>query len=123
MADKFRAINRTRATCLVERGEIAASMWARLRGLLGRAPLQAGEGLLLRGEKAIHTIGMGLAMDALFLDRDGRVVHSISAMPPLRLSPFIARAADVLELPAGTIARTATQVGDHVEIEFIASHG
>jgi uncharacterized membrane protein (UPF0127 family) len=55
----------------------------------------------------------------LFLDRSGNVVHLISAMPPLRLSPFVARAADVLEMPAGTIAQTGTTVGDRIDIEIV----
>jgi len=103
---------------LVDRGDVADTAWTRLRGLLGHPPLQPGEGLLLRGEKAIHTIGMGFAIDVLFLDRTGIVKHVIPAMPPWRASPFVAAAADVLELPAGTIARTGTAIGDHIALEF-----
>jgi uncharacterized protein len=116
--DRLRAANRTRNTILVTRGEIAASWWSRLRGLLGHPPLHSGEGLLLRGEKAIHTVGMSFAIDVVFLDRTGQVVHLIPAMGPLRASPFIGRATDVLELPAGTIAATGTQVGDQLDLRF-----
>lgn len=117
--DKLRAINRTRDTLLISEGVVATHWWSRLRGLLGHAPLQPGEGLLLRGEKAIHTIGMSFAIDVLFLDRTGCIVHLIPAMPPLRCSPLVARAVDVLELPAGTIARTHTAVGDQIELEIV----
>ena len=118
MAARLRALNQSRNTILVEGGWVANTAWTRLRGLLGHNPLQPGEGLLLRGEKAIHTIGMGFAIDVLFLDREGLVRHSIPAMAPLRASPFIAAAADVLELPAGTIARTHTELGDRIELEY-----
>ncbi len=104
---------------MVENGEIADNAWTRLRGLLGHKPLQPGEGLLLRGEKAIHTIGMGFAIDVLFLDRDGIVRHLIPAMVPLRASPYVSASSDVLELPAGTAARTGTRVGDHIELEIV----
>lgn len=117
-AGKLRAINRSRNAVLVEQGTVADSAWTRLKGLLGHAPLQTGEGLLLRGEKAIHTIGMGFAIDVLFLDRDGRVKHLISKMVPLRASPFVGSAANVLEMPAGTIERTGTRLGDLIEFEF-----
>jgi uncharacterized membrane protein (UPF0127 family) len=117
-SSKLRAINRTRDALLVSEGVVAADWWTRLRGLLGHAPLKPGEGLLLRGEKAIHSIGMSFAIDVLFLDRAGRIVHLIPAMPPLRFSPFIARAADVLELPTATIARTRTALGDQIELEI-----
>lgn len=115
---RLRAHNRTRQVSLVTDGTVAASWWTRLRGLLGHAPLQPGEGLLLRGENAIHTIGMTFAIDVLFLDRAGRVVHVIAAMPPLRLSPLVAQARDVLELPAGVIAQTHTALGDQIELEI-----
>ena len=117
-SSRLRAHNRTRNAPLVAHGAVAASWWTRLRGLLGHAPLKPGDGLLLRGENAIHTIGMAFAIDVLFLDRAGRIVHVIPAMPPLRLSPFVARAADVLELPAGIIAQTHTTLGDQIELEI-----
>ena len=114
----MRAVNRTRNAVLVESGVVAASAWSRLRGLLGHRPLQAGEGLLLRGEKAIHTIGMGFPIDVLFLDRQGCIVHLYHSMVPLRFSPYVLRAADVLELFAGTLKSTGTSLGDQVHIEF-----
>ncbi len=119
MAARLRAVNRTRNTVLVENGQVAATAWTRLRGLLGHKPLLPGEGLLLRGEKAIHTFGMGFPIDVLFLDRAGCVKHLIPTMVPLRTSPFVSAAADVLELSAGTIARTDTALGDLIELEFV----
>ena len=118
MAARLHAVNQSRHIVLVENGRVADSAWSRLRGLLGHKPLQSGEGLLLRGEKAIHTIGMGFAIDVLFLDRDGLVKHSIPTMTPLRLSPFVSASADVLELPAGTINRTGTAIGDQIELKL-----
>lgn len=103
---------------LVTQGAIADTWWTRLRGLLGHAPLQAGEGLLLRGEKAIHTFGMGFPIDVLFLDSHGRIVHLIPNMGAMRASPFVSGAANVLELPAGTAAQTGTTRGDQIEISL-----
>jgi uncharacterized membrane protein (UPF0127 family) len=118
-SSKLRAFNRTRNAVLVADGVLADSWWTRLRGLLGHAPLKPGEGLLLRGEKAIHTVGMSFAIDVLFLDRAGRIVHVIPAMPSLRFSPFVTRAADVLEMPAGTLAQTGSTLGDQIELEIV----
>ncbi len=119
MMRQLRAFNRTRRAPLVTRGEIAETWWARLRGLLGHKPLETGEGLLLRGEKAIHMIGMTFALDIVFLDRAGRVVRLLPNLAPLRFSPFVAQATDVLELPAGSIARTGTQLGDQIDLEIL----
>jgi uncharacterized membrane protein (UPF0127 family) len=118
VAARLRATNRSRDTILVENGSVADTAWTRLRGLLGHKPLQPGEGLLLRGERAIHTVGMGFAIDVLFLDREGHIKHLIPQMVPMRASPFVSGAVDVLELPAGTIVRTNTTLGDRIELEF-----
>lgn len=114
----MRALNKTRNCLLVTHGSVAETWWTRLKGLLGRPSLQPGEGLLLRGEKAIHTIGMRFPIDVLFLDSAHRVVHLIPTMGAQRFSPFVARASDVLELPAGVIAATGTTLGDQIEITF-----
>src|SRR5574341_403466 len=114
----MRVVNRTRNVVLVTNGTVAVSAWSRMRGLLGHPPLRPGQGLLLRGEKAIHSIGMSFAIDVLFLDRVGQVVHLIAPMVPLRLSPFILRAENVLELPSGKIRETGTTIGDQIEIEL-----
>ena len=111
----MRAVNCTRNQVLVETGRWASSRWTRLRGLLGHS-LGAGEGLLLLGTKAIHTFGMRVPVDVLFLDARGRVIHLIHALPPCRASPFIKGAAMALELRAGTLRTSETQVGDSIFI-------
>ncbi len=115
---KLHALNKTRNCILVTHGLVADTWWTRLKGLLGHASLEPGEGLLLRGEQAIHTIGMRFPIDVLFLDSAQRVVHLIPRMGAQRFSPFIARASDVLELPAGVIAETGTMLGDQIELIF-----
>ncbi len=113
----MQAVNQTRQAVLIDQGTVAASVWARMKGLLGHRPLKPGEGLLIPGEKAIHTFGMSFPIDVLFLDRQGRVVHLHHTMVPLRASPFVFRAANVLEMPAGTLKQTGTQVGDEIELK------
>ncbi len=108
----MKVVNLSRSVTLVDSGRLATSYWERTRGLLFRPPLAEGEGLLLRPCQAVHTFLMSFPIDVLFLDKHNRVVHLIHAMPPNRASRFVRRAHSTLELPAGTIARTATQVGD-----------
>ena len=116
--NSLRAFNRTRNVTLVSHGVLANTGWARLKGLLGHAPLAPDEGLLLQGEKAIHTVGMSFPIDVLFLDRTGRIVHLIPNMGRLRFSPFVSRADNVLEIAAGQAARTGTTLGDQIEISY-----
>jgi hypothetical protein len=115
--------NETRDVCLVERGRVARSFWERFRGLLGTNSLPAGDGLLIEHCSSIHSFGMRYPFDALFLGRDGRVVHAIAAMKPNRISRHVFAARAVLELPAGTIEATATERGDQLRVQVTEDRG
>jgi uncharacterized membrane protein (UPF0127 family) len=113
----MRVINRTRQTLLVAHGQLASTPWSRLVGLLGRRAFEPGDGLLLRGEQAIHTFGMFFAIDVAFLDCDGRVLRGLEGLAPQRVGPFVRGARNVLELPVGTLAATHTREGDKLDIQ------
>ena len=115
---RLRVVNRTRQVELVTAGRVASSAWSRLVGLLGYRRLAPGEGLLLRGEQGIHTLGMRFSIDVLYLDRNARVLRAIPALRPYRLGPFLRESRDVLELPAGTLDATATREGDELVFDF-----
>lgn len=91
---------------------MARSLWDRARGLLGTRSLAPGEALLIAPCSSIHSFGMCYPFDAIFLDRDGLAIHLMRAMKPNRVSRHLFSARSVLELPAGTIEATATEVGD-----------
>ncbi|MFQ5915281.1 MAG: DUF192 domain-containing protein [Nitrospinota bacterium] len=108
------AVNTSTGQRLADRAFRAETFSERMQGLLGRSSLPGGEALLLDPCKAIHTTGMRFPIDALFLDRGGRVVRVAEGIPPGRLMVGAWRSRRVLELPAGTIASTGTQVGDRI---------
>ncbi len=112
----MQAWNHTRQQMLADKGTVANRPWLRMRGLIGRSGLGKGEGLLLMGTQGIHTVGMRFAIDVLFLNADGWVIHSIHALKPFRVSPFIRNSTMVLELPAGILHETGTQVGDWLKV-------
>jgi uncharacterized protein len=106
------AWNETRQTPLVEHGRVAQSAWERGRGLLGTKSLPPGDGLLIEKCSSIHSFWMQYEFDALFLDREGRVVHLIREMKPHRMSRHVFAAKAVLELPAGTIRASGSELAD-----------
>lgn len=119
------ARNVSRATVLGERVEDGSSFWSRFMGLMGRRSLPTGCGLWMPGENSIHMLFMRFAIDVVFVARppEGnggprRVVAARSAVPPWRgiVWPVLG-AYGVLELPAGSIAATGTQVGDEIVLE------
>jgi uncharacterized protein len=114
MAKTKLIVNLTRGGCVCV-GELADRPLLRMRGLIGRRGLPAGEGLLLRPESGIHTAFMRFPIDALFLDRNLRVLDIVEQLRPWRMaSKYRARA--VLELPAGEVARRRVEVGDRLEL-------
>ena len=110
--------NETSKARLITRGRLADTFWLRLRGLLGSAPLKKGEGLVLVGEKSIHTFFMSFPIDVVYVDKYYRVIRADSNMIPFRLGSFVAKSAYVLEMPVGTITETNTQVGDQLKFEM-----
>ena len=61
---------------------------------------------------------MRFAIDVVFVDRSRRVVKAAADIRPWTIAVAARGAAEVLELPAGTIARTGTQVGDDLVYEL-----
>lgn len=107
-------VNRNRAGGVVcTRTAVAANVVTRMRGLLGRASLEPGDGMLFRGESSIHSAFMRFRFDAVFMDRDLRVVGLAEQIPPWRVRA-VKGARNILELAAGEIARTGVSVGDQL---------
>ncbi len=113
----MRVINQTQNTVLMTQGRLANTFWTRLRGLLGTTALRTGEGLILAGEKSIHTMFMSFAIDVVYLDKNYTVIRTTPNMVPYRLGPFVTQSAFVLEMPVGVIAQTSTQVGDRLQFQ------
>jgi uncharacterized membrane protein (UPF0127 family) len=90
-----------------------------MKGLLGRSVAQFAEGkaIWIRPSEGIHTIGMAFPVDVAYLDASGRILRLYHKLPPFRIGAISFKARSVLELPAGTLERTGTQVGDVVEFQ------
>ena len=113
----LRARNATREVVLGDAVRVADRFFPRLRGLLGTDGLASGEGLWVSPCSSIHSFGMRFEFDALFLGPDGKVVGRYERFRRNRISRVFWNARGVLELPAGTIERTGTEVGDEIQFE------
>lgn len=94
----------------------ADKFWSRFRGLLGRSGLDEGEGLLISPCWSIHCFGMKFSIDAIFLDKDYRVVAIHPDMKPGAMASN-RKARYVLEIKAGEAARHNLQIGEQLRIE------
>jgi uncharacterized membrane protein (UPF0127 family) len=112
------AYNRTREAYLATQLAVADTHWTRLRGLLGRSAhdFGNGDGLWIVPCHGVHTLGMGFAIDVLYLDRNMTVIHIQPNLQPWRVAPIRREATSVLELPSRRTLETKTQIGDTIEI-------
>lgn len=96
---------------LLCRAHVATTFAARFLGLMGRAGLRPGQGLLLPRTGSVHTHFMRFAVDIVFLDAARRVVSIVPALRPWRFARA-AGADAVLELAAGECGRRGLAPGD-----------
>ena len=109
-------IDRDTDAVICETCVVAETPMRRMRGLLGRASLTAGEGLLLRPAPMIHTWFMRFPIDAVFLDRELTVMDVAEELRPWRAAGRRGARA-VLELPAGEAARRGLLPGARMQLE------
>jgi len=101
---------------------VASEVWTafdsktRRKGLLGRNSMPAGSALIIAPSNSIHTFFMRFPIDIAFVTRDGRIVGIRAALPAWRIALSL-RAYAVVELPAGSLARSETRVGDVLAVQ------
>lgn len=81
-----------------------------------RRSLPESGGLIIQPCNSVVSFFMRFPIDVLFVDRSGTLLHLIGPMPPWHVSKLVRGSKLVIELPAGTAARSGTQVGDSIEI-------
>ena len=116
----FSVRNAERGTMLATRARLASSHTARFFGLMGRKGVEDGGGILLTKSASIHSFFMRFRFDAIFIDRENRVVKVVPAMRQWWLAFGGRGAKDVIELPAGVAEQTGTQPGDTLVFEEAA---
>ncbi len=119
----LRIRNLTRDTILASALEDDRGFLRRGIGLLGRKSLAPGGGLRLAHTRLVTMFGMRFAIDLVFVDEQYRVTSVYERVRPWVLARGCRQACEVLELPTGAVAESATQVGDRLEYEVLGSKG
>jgi len=90
-----------------------------MRGLLGRTSLARDEGIHLVPCNAIHMWFMKFPIDAVFLDREHRVLRIYHSIQPWRMTPIVRGAHSCLEIAAGRAVEVGLREGDVLRFEEI----
>ena len=107
-------LTRDDGSVICERCVVADRILPRMKGLLGKRELVAGEGLLIQPAPSIHTFFMRFPIDVVFLAKNGKVMKVAANVGAWRMRSC-RRAFAVLELAAGEAERRGITVGDQVD--------
>ena len=104
-------INLTKNKILAQKPVAAISFCERSRGMIGRN-FDGFDAMVFDGCNCIHTLFMSIAIDVLFVSSNNVICELRKDLKPWR--PFIrsGKARSVIELPAGTVEKTDTVIGD-----------
>lgn len=108
------AINLDKGTVLAKKVYVAKNFFSRLRGLIGTASLENEAGLLIIPCSSVHSFFMRYPIDVVFLDHNNRVLKILYSLPPYRIGPMVKGARKALELKAGVVSATGTEIGDQI---------
>ena len=102
---------------LADRLLVPRTVLGRGLGLMFRRALEPGHGMWIVPCNGIHMFFMRFPVDAVFLDRETRVVRLCPDLAPWRVVPLVFGAHSVLELPAGTVGDLDLHRGELLSIE------
>jgi uncharacterized membrane protein (UPF0127 family) len=94
--------------------EVAESRAARVKGLLGRDGLDGA--LLIKGARAVHTVGMRFPIDVAYCDADLTVLTTL-CMGRHRVGAPRLKARHVIEAESGAFERWHLRPGDRLEVK------
>ncbi len=104
--------NITKNSILADDLSVANNFFERFMGLMFKKSLPFGKGLHIIPCNSIHMCFMNFPLDIIFLSKDMEIINIVEGIKPWKISKIISGAHSVLELPAGTVAKTSSVVGD-----------
>ncbi len=83
----------------------------RFLGLMGKSDVGA-EALLIEPCKSIHMFFMKMPIDAVFLDKNGRILAVEKNLKPWSVSGIYKNGRSVMEMPSGSADRLGLECGE-----------
>jgi uncharacterized membrane protein (UPF0127 family) len=108
-------INLTKNKIIARKPLPAVTFAARGRGMIGRT-FSDFDAMVFNKCNCIHTMLMSMDIDVLFVDKDNRVCEVRRKLKPWNPLVRCAQASAVIELPAGAIDKTNTELGDILDL-------
>ena len=113
----MKIINQTQQTIIAENVQTASTFKSRLIGLLKHQSLPPSHALIITRCQSIHMFFMRFNIDVLFVDKDNKITGIVENIKPFEISPIFLKASYAIELPAGTIKKSLSSVGNKLILE------
>ncbi len=104
--------NASRNTTVSQKPFHAVRLRDRTRGMIGRDFGVSFDAMVFSACNAIHTFFMRIPLDVIFLNRENVVVSMYRGLRPWHPCVCSLNARSVVELPAGAIDASSTEIGD-----------
>jgi uncharacterized membrane protein (UPF0127 family) len=113
----MKLIHKESNTVIAKDLRIAKSFWERTRGLMFRNEF-LGDGLIIEPCNSIHNCFVRFPIDAVFVDKNLKIVKILKNFKPWRFSLIYFKAAKVIELPGGSISELIKK-NDILEVQGV----
>ena len=107
-------LNANTGNVIATRVEIASTFIQRAFGLLAREFIRRDEGMWFQRCSAIHTLGMRVPIDIIFVDASGCVVRLCPDVKQWRPAIVCLQAAGVIQLGSGALREIDIMPGDRL---------
>jgi uncharacterized protein len=94
---------------------VADRFWLRCKGLLGYTQDTLHFGLWIIPCRGVHTIGMRMPIDIIFLNTENQIIALHPCTPPFR-HRFCFKAHSTLEFHCGFIQKNNLQIGNQLKV-------
>ena len=112
----MKLFNRTKDYLISHEVLLADKMYKRLKGLLGRKGLEEGCSMLIKPCNSIHTFFMKFPIDAVFIDKNYKVLKVLRNLVPGKASPVVLGAWGVIEFEVKASHRLDIDEGDQLTL-------
>lgn len=94
----------------------AQGFWDRLIGLAWRSAIDSDQAFLIEQCRAVHTFGMRVPLDVVFISEQGVVLSVFDGLAPCRIAACLS-GAHVIEFACGLISKLQIMPGDQILFE------
>jgi len=109
-------VNDSNGNIIADSLEEANTFWKRFKGLMFTEKLAKGKALFFKPCKSIHTFFMKYPIDVIYLRKDLTIIAVDEGIAPFKIGKLNFGVDAVIEMPAGTLKQTQTQIGHKLTI-------